>query len=247
MLVSSRVNKRLRALELSDYSAYLAYLLADRSGKELVFLLDVISTNVTSFFRESVHFDVLRDFFKDRYISGQRRFRFWCAAASSGEEPYTMAIVLRRLMEKHPCDVKILATDISTHVLAKAVQGIYDPQKVAMIPENFRARYFSSVEYAGMQCVQVRDELKTLISFKRLNLSVTPFPMKGSFDIIFCRNVMIYFDNEVRARLVSECERLLAPDGLLITGHAESLSNIKSGLHSLRPSIYKKQGRLTQA
>ena len=239
-LVSSRIAKRMRALGIARHEDYLAYVENDE-GDELVHLIDAISTNVTSFYREPDHFDFLRKRFLEWMHAGQRRFRLWCAASSTGEEPYTIAITLHDAMAGQPLDVKILATDISTRVLGHCVQGIYPKEKTANVPPVLRDTYFEPVLVEGERMHSVSQDLRQMIAFRRLNLAKPPFPMRGPLDVVFCRNVMIYFDNATRTRLLREIYRLLKPGGFLIVGHAESLTGMVSDFKSVQPSVYIKQ------
>lgn len=238
-LVSARVSKRLRALGLPDYDAYLQFLANDTSQDELVAFLDAISTNVTSFFREAKHFEFLTEVMAKWLEAGQTRFRLWSAAASTGEEPYTIAMTLREVIGNRSVDVKLLATDISTRVLRACKEGVYAENKLEGIPRNLRAKYFRRANGTPGHYA-VSDDLKRLISFHRLNLSTPPFPMKGPMDVVFCRNVMIYFDNTVRRRLLEDIHRLLKPGGYLMVGHAESLTGLLSTFKVVRPSVYIK-------
>lgn len=239
-LVSARVSKRMRELSISDSRDYLKYVIEDESGEELVSLLDVISTNVTYFYREADHFDFLTDVFSNWVDDGQKRFRFWSAASSTGEEPYTMAITLLEALKGRSVDLKILGTDISTIVLDKSRKGVYDEKRIEPVPRIFRARYFHKIKNNGSIEYSINDSLKKIVVFKRLNLSMPPFPMRGQMDAIFCRNVMIYFDNVVRKKLIDEMYRLLKPGGYLILGHSESLTAIPSDFKSVKPSVYIK-------
>lgn len=239
-LVSARVAKRMRALGIGDYGSYLRRVMEDPDGREVVQLIDAISTNVTSFFREPAHFEFLSETVSTWQAEGQQRFRFWSAASSTGEEPYTMAMTLAEATRGRPADVKILATDISTAVLEKCRQGIYAAEKVATVPPALRDRYFEPRRDSAGLRFAVKASLKELIAFRRLNLSRPPFPMRGPLDLVFCRNVMIYFDNTVRASLLGEIYRLLKPGGYLVVGHAESLTGMMSEFKVCRPSIYVK-------
>jgi chemotaxis protein methyltransferase CheR len=238
-LVSARIGKRMRTLGMDDYNVYLNFVSGDKTGEELVQLLDAISTNVTSFFRESGHFDFLAEALKKWRAEGQSRYRLWCAAASSGEEPYSLAMTMTEALGSG-CDIKILATDISTKVLGLCQKGVYAPDKVKTVPPQWRDRYFEREGARQAPQYVVRPNLRRLLLFKRLNLSKPPFPMKGPLDVVFCRNVMIYFDNEVRSRLLSEIYRLLKPGGYLMVGHAESLTGMVSKFKSVQPSVYVK-------
>ncbi|HUI06929.1 MAG TPA: protein-glutamate O-methyltransferase [Verrucomicrobiae bacterium] len=240
-LVSARVSKRMRSLEICDFDEYYQYVERDETGGELVELLNAISTNVTHFFRESRHFELLGPMVQCWEAQGQNRFRIWCAASSTGEEPYSIAITLRESLEDLR-DVKILATDLSTNVLAVAREGIYEQKHIENLPKGVIAKHFTAQRHSSMEKVYcVHDELKRMITFARLNLAHPPFPMSGPFDVIFCRNVMIYFDNDVRRRLLAEAYRLLRPGGYLMVGHAESLSGMLSEFKSVEPSVYIKQ------
>lgn len=236
-LVSARIARRLRALGLDDEVQYVEKLEADETGEELVQFLDVISTNFTSFFREPEHFREIQTNVRRWLDGGQRRFRFWSAASSSGEEPYTLAMVLADAFSGTDVDWRILATDISTKVLGLARAAKYSEQQVQTVPTELAAKYLRP---AGAGQVEIQPTLASRVTFGRLNLSQPPFPMQGPLDIVMCRNVMIYFDKHVRQRLVSEIERLLRPGGLLMVGHSETLNGLKTNLSIVRPSVYRK-------
>ena len=238
-LLKARVSKRMRTLGMNCFEEYLSHIENDTSGTEIVELLNAISTNVTYFFRERAHFDVLGETLTKLYNAGQTSIRIWSAACSSGEEPYTMAIMVRESLPES-ADVKILATDISTKVLQRAKSGIFDYKSMEKMPDKYMSKYFTRITEADAVKYQASDSLRKLITFSRINLAKPPFAMRGPFDVVFCRNVMIYFDNEVRRGLLSEIERLLNPKGLLMVGHAESLSGMLSNMKSIRPSIYVK-------
>ena len=237
-LVSARVGKRMRALGMDDHKKYLDLVLNDDSGNEVIRLLDVISTNVTHFFREPQHFDFFSREIRKIVATGQNKIRIWCAASSSGEEPYSLAMTFLENCADFRGDFRILATDISTRVLTLAQEGVYPEKKTETIPPLLLDRYF---DQRDDKQYQAKQKLRTLIKFARLNLSKPPFPMRGPFDMVFCRNVMIYFDNEVRKKLLDEVYRLLAPGGYLVVGHAESLTGMLCNLKSVRPSIYMKE------
>jgi len=239
-LVTARLGKRLRALGLENERQYLELLRRDEG--ELVNFLDAISTNFTCFFREEAHFQRLTEHLTELLAGGQRKFRFWSAASSTGEEPYTMAIVLEEAFAQVAVDYRILATDISTRVLATAKEGAYGEAQLARVPRHLRHKYFARGANGsdGAERHQVLPALRDRITFARLNLSAPPFPMSGPFDVVFCRNVMIYFDQPVRQGLIAEIERVLVPGGLLMIGHAETLNGITTGLRPILPSMYRK-------
>jgi len=238
-LVSSRLGKRMRKLGITHYSDYYDYIRDDPGNNELVELLDAISTNVTHFYREPRHFEVLSQIIKRWEGQGQSSFRIWCAAASTGEEPYTLAITLSESLQSI-WDAKILATDISQNVLKIAKNGRYEQERIDKIPRQMLTRYFQRYKDKDEVIYQVKDSLKRMITFTWLNLSSPPFPMRGPLDVVFCRNVMIYFDNDVRRRLLQEIYRLLKPGGYLMVGHSESLSGMLSNFKSVEPSVYVK-------
>ena len=240
-MVAARIAKRLRALELESELEYVQYL-ERATGDEIVHLLDAISTNVTSFYRESHHFDVVKQAMQGWMRQGQSRFRLWSAACSTGEEPYTLAMTCRDVAQEQgrAGDIKILATDISTRVLAEAQAGIYHPKRVESIPPPLRKRHMETQHQGGEVVYHMHPALRQLIVFRRMNLSQPPFVMKGPMDIIFCRNVMIYFDAPVRDALLKEFHRLLRPDGYLMVGHSEGLTQsghlfTRDGASTYRP------------
>ncbi|HEX7625260.1 MAG TPA: CheR family methyltransferase, partial [Anaeromyxobacteraceae bacterium] len=196
-LVQARVAKRQRALSIPDSEDYLRYLEEDRSGEELVRFLDVISTHFTSFFREPDHFELLREELSARLAAGERRLRMWSAASSTGEEPYTMAMTALGVEGVAQADVMILATDISVDTLRQATEGRYAASRLEPVPEALRRRFFTRLPGPSdreNELWEVRPEVKALVTYRRLNLAEPPFPMKGPLDVIFCRNVLIYFD-----------------------------------------------------
>lgn len=241
-LVLARVTRRVRALGLRTVQEYADYLENDKTDNELIHFLDVISTNVTSFFREKEHFDFLRVLADEAARAGKRRLRFWSAASSSGEEPYTLAMVLDDVLGSS-VDWRILATDVSTQVLGRAAKAVYGDRTIEPVPAAFRQRYLrrEGPAKAGEEALwSVVPQLRERVLFRRLNLAQPPFPMRGPMDVIMCRNVMIYFDDTVRLGIVREAERLLVPGGVFITSHTETLTGLKMALRTQSPSIYVK-------
>lgn len=241
-LVRARIAKRLRANGCNSASEYIDRVLADTSGEEFAVLIDAMSTNLTSFFRESDHFNHLTGKFLPPLIAKRRnrRIRCWSAGCSSGEEPYTLAMVLQETFkDKGTWDIKILATDISTQVLRAARRGIYSPERLKNVPVPMRGQYFEEVQSGGEKMFQVTNSLREMIAFNRLNL-MEKWPFSGPFDFIFCRNVMIYFDKPTQERLVNRYYDCLEPGGLLFTGHSESLTGISHRFKYVEPTIYGK-------
>lgn len=238
-LVAARIGKRMRRLGITRFRDYLRLLEESPEDEEPVEMLNAISTNVTHFFRDRKHFEHLAAWLVRWKAEKKNSFRFWCAACSSGEEPYSMAMVIRENLPME-CDVRILATDLSTRALTHARKGIYTGKNMETVPEVFTRRYFSCEDTAGGRHFRVVPALAGMVTFARLNLSQTPFPMSGPFDAIYCRNVMIYFDDSVRGRLLNECWRLLRPKGYLVVGSAESLSRLPNYFKNVAASVYTK-------
>jgi chemotaxis protein methyltransferase CheR len=239
-LVEARLGKRMRALGLSGFREYVARLKSDEN--EIVQFLDALSTNFTSFFRERDHFDVMSDEIVARVRNGARKIRLWCAAAATGEEPWTTAMVLHDKLGDD-VDWRLLATDISTRALGIAQAGRYPRRTLDSVPAALRERYFRPVETGPGSREgewEVAAVLRERVSFARLNLATPPFPMRGPLDIVMCRNVMIYFDIEVRTRLVLAVKPLLSPGGLFFLGHSETLNGIESGLTPAGPAVYQR-------
>ena len=241
-LVYGRLSRRLRALGLTSFGEYRAYLESDSS--EIERFINSISTNHTKFFREAHHFTHFRSgvaqiFAQQDQKRAMRRLRIWSAGCSTGEEPYTIALVLRReIADMNRHDVKILATDIDTDVLAKASRGEYAADALDNIPDPF-CRYFKPTEESETSTIKVAQDVRSLITFRPLNL-VQTWPMKGPFDAIFCRNVMIYFDAPTKAKLIERFVRLIRPGGWLYIGHSESLIGSHPGLQLMGRTIYRR-------
>ena len=239
-LVRSRLNKRLRAMGLDSYDEYIEMVRSDQAGSEITNLIDTISTNVTEFFRESAHFDFLTTLLQEKAAAGDRRLRIWSAGCSSGQEPYTIAITLMEALNGlGGWDAKILATDISTNVLSTAQQGVYDTASLAKMSKALRTKYFTRVGGREGDTVQVKPEVRRLVRYGRLNL-MGEWPMKGPFDAIFCRNVMIYFEKPTQAKLVTRYWQLLAEDGILFIGHSENLRGFEHKFDPVQPTVYRK-------
>jgi len=238
-LVRSRLAGRMRALAVSSFDEYLDRVERDASGAELVQMLDVITTNKTSFFREAEHFRFLQDEILPALGRRPGGLRIWSAGCSSGEEPYTTAIVLREsLPEPQFAAARILATDLSTRVLARAREATYPEELLSDVPPHLVRRHFVTVP-GGERLVRVADATRAGVRFARLNL-MSSWPMQGPFDLILCRNVMIYFDKATQERLVDRFAALLAPGGHLFVGHSESLTGLQHGLQYVQPAVYRK-------
>ncbi|MDH5509588.1 MAG: protein-glutamate O-methyltransferase CheR [Nitrospinota bacterium] len=240
-LLRQRLNKRIRALGLGTFSEYYKLVNEDRSRKELTELIDAVSTNVTSFFREIKHFEFLTEKaipeILNKKKNGPFEFRVWSAACSTGEEPYSMLFTLLEnegLTSKW--NIKLLATDISTKVLQKAIKGSYPATKMDSLPGGLLNKYFDLVDDDYV----LKQKFRAMVNFRWFNLITARFPFKHKFDIIFCRNVMIYFDKPTREELIRKFTGALAPGGYLCIGHSESLANTSHELKYVQPTIYQK-------
>lgn len=239
-LVEARVSQRLRALQMSSFGQYLELLRRDRSGDELTQLIDAVSTNVTHFYRESDHFTFLADAVEGWLKAGADRLRVWSAACSTGEEPYSIAMTLDAVIGRRRVDTRILATDISTRVLAEAKAARYSEARLGTVPDARRRSCFTRVQTGEEVLFEVKPELQEMVMFRRLNFKAMPFPIRGIFDVIFCRNAMIYFDRPQRERMIGEFARLLKPGGYLLVGHSETLIGMSGSFRVIRPSIYER-------
>ncbi len=242
-LVAARLGKQVQKLNFRSFNEYYRYVLEDRTGDALRALIDALTTNHTSFFREPAHFDFLRGTILPG-VRGRGRIAIWSAACSTGEEPYSIAFsVLEELGEAAPDKVHILATDISTRVLAEAECAAYPSARFAGIPPQQLHRYLLRGEGRFKNWYRVKPEVRGMIEFRRLNL-MESFSHLGAFPVIFCRNVMIYFDRPTQQDLVNRLAASLEPGGYLLIGHAESLNAVRHPLQYIRPAIYKKaEGR----
>ena len=228
-MVYSRLGRRLRALGLSSFDDYLE-VLESGNGEEWEAFTNSLTTNLTSFFREEHHFPILADLMKRH--KGER-IVLWCCAASTGEEPYSMAITAAETFGTLNPPVKILATDLDTNVLAKAQDGVYAMERLEKMSAERMHRYFLRGSGKQTGFARVRDELRNLITFRQLNLLDTSWPIRGPLHAIMCRNVMIYFDKPTQLAILKQFVPLLRPDGLMFAGHSESFHHAAS-LFSLR-------------
>ncbi len=243
-LVRGRLNKLIRELGYTSFDQYYHSILEDTTGRSLLDLVDKISTNHSYFFRENEHFDYLETVVlpslnerlkQDRSVD----FRLWCAGCAAGEEPYTLAMILLEFFGADYFHGKpaILATDISVSALNKAMEGVYTADRVQAVPSYYKKKYFTKL---SADTFKVSDSLKRLILFKRLNFMRDDFPFKGKFHVIFCRNVMIYFDTPVKLALISKFHRYMFDDSYLFIGHSESLGRGSDLFRYIQPAVYYK-------
>ena len=249
-MLQSRLQRRLRALKLSSLEDYQDYLFnSPQAAAELKDFFDAVTTNKTDFFREAEHFDYLAQTVLPKLDPSRGRvevprpwhFQLWCAGCSSGEEPYTLAMVLSEYAATRPgFSFSILATDISTRVLEQAQQGIYDEARIAPVALPLRKKYLLRSRDPEQARVRVAPGLRQKISFQRLNFMDKTYPVREMFEVIFFRNVMIYFSKETQETVIGKQCRHLVPGGYLFVGHSESLTGLKIPVTSVGPAVYRK-------
>ncbi len=238
-LVQARLGKKIREGKFGSFTAYYEHVVADRTGDQLVALLDALTTNFTSFLREPAHFDFLRKTIAPG-IKGP--IRVWSAACSSGEEPFSIAFsLLEELGQQAFARTSILATDISTRALTTAARSAYPADRFARFPQDWLRKYLmrGSGQWEGWY--RVKPDVRKMVEFRRVNL-MQPFPPTQPFDAIFCRNVMIYFNKATQEELVNRLFERLAPGGYLLIGHSESLTGLSHSYEYVKPAIYRKGG-----
>ena len=233
-MVYSRLARRLRVLGLNSFTAYLDSLAVDVHNIEWEAFTNALTTNLTSFFRETHHFPILADFVKHRHGDIQ----IWCSASSTGEEPYSIAMTVCEAFNSLTPPVKIIATDIDTNVLEVAANGIYPVDRLEKMTSARVKRFFLKGKGANEGTVRVKQAVRDLVTFQPLNLLATTWPLNTPFDIIFCRNVMIYFDKSTQAKILTRFAPLLKADGLLFAGHSENFLNITNRFKLLSKTVY---------
>ena len=243
-LVKARLTKRIHHLGLESFAQYIEFIGTADGGAEILAMLDALSTNLTFFFRETAHFDLLRGQVAPEMIrrhAQDRKLRLWSAGCSSGEEPYSLAIVMNEVLKGAPTwNCQILATDLSGRMLDLARRGIYSRERFRETPAQTIARDFTLLRGQEPKQYQVNDTVRRMVTFARLNL-MESWPMRGPFDVIFCRNVMIYFDKPTQNRLVNRFWEMLVPGGMLFIGHSESLSGAHHRFQYVQPTVYRKE------
>lgn len=246
-MLEARLQKRLKALGMESFEEYSDFVFS-RQGhdSELIHLIDVVTTNKTDFFREPAHFEFLVKTALPAMFSGRRDMqreplRIWSAGCSSGEEPYTMAMVLSDFAEKHPgFKYSILASDISTQILETAKAAIYAEERTDTIPLSIKKKYLMKSKNPALSLVRISASLRSMISFRRINFMDDDFGIAEKMDIIFCRNVVIYFDKQTQQTLMRKFHRQLRPGGYLFIGHSETLSGLNVDFKPVASTIYRK-------
>lgn len=240
-LVNGRLHNVLLENGFENFTDYYNYMIADKTGKAVIELIDKITTNHTFFMREAEHFYFYRDKILPYLASTvkDKDLRIWCAASSSGEEAYTLAMILDEFFgrEKVLWDTKILATDISEKVLTIAKKGVYEKSHIASLPKHWQLNYFKNFDENSSIII---DRMKNEVIYRKFNLMEPLFPFKKKFHVIFCRNVMIYFDKETKTQLVNKFYEHMEEGGYLIIGHSESLIREATRFKYIMPSVYRK-------
>lgn len=246
-LVSARLAKRLRAIGLNSYTEYCDFLQTAAGKEEVTNLVDSISTNHTYFFREIKHFEFLQEVIVPQWLQthfkkGQNNFTIWSAASSSGEEPYSLGILLQEALQHTPSASWTLdGTDISTRMLDLARRGIFESDRLRDVRPEWLRRYFQKGVGEWEGHFRAKEIIRNRLTFHHVNLLQERYPFTTLYPVIFCRNVMIYFDRQTQEQLVNKLTAQLLPGGYLIVGHSESLMGIKHNLESIKPSIYRKK------
>jgi chemotaxis protein methyltransferase CheR len=245
VMLQSRLQKRLRDLRMSSYEEYCEFVFSkEGEAMELIHMIDVVTTNKTDFFREPTHFDFLRQTVLPEHMARSGSLmplKVWSAGCSSGEEVYTLAMVFSEFQQEHKkFDYSIFGTDISTRILQKAVDAIYTEERVANIPLEIKRKYFLRSKDRVKPTVRVTPELRNKASYMRLNFMDDQYPVSEVFDIIFCRNVLIYFDRATQQHVINKLCDKLKTGGYFFLGHSESITSMKVPLVQLKPTIFMK-------
>jgi len=234
-MVYSRIGRRLRIVGMGSFKDYLDYLEQDNNPDEWEAFTNSLTTNLTSFFREEHHFPILAE----HIVQLKKPIRIWCSAASTGEEPYTIAMTACEAFNTLKPPVEIIATDIDTNVLATAHRGVYPLDKISKLSIERKKRFLLKGTGASEGTVRVRNELRQLITFQHLNLQDDEYSLKEPFDAIFCRNVMIYFDKPTQAKILEKFVPLMKPHALLFAGHSENFMYVSNAFHLRGKTVYE--------
>lgn len=245
IMLQSRLQKRLRELKITSFKEYADYVFSDQGQKhEIIHMLDVVSTNKTDFFREPVHFDFLEDTILPEFMVNspqKNNFKIWSAGCSSGEEPYTIAITLNEFKSQNPqFDYSILGTDISSQILQNAALAVYKEERIVNIPLELKRKYFLRSKEREKKTVRVVKELRQKIRYGRLNFMDNTYNIVEEFNVVFCRNVLIYFNRETQEQVLSKLCYKIKTGGYLFIGHSESIMGMDLPLDQIKPTIFRK-------
>jgi chemotaxis protein methyltransferase CheR len=244
VMLQSRLQKRLSELKMSSFKEYIDFVFS-KEGKteEIIKMIDLVTTNKTDFFREPAHFDFLLETALPQLTENKAttNIKIWSAGCSSGEEPYTLAMVLKEFLNSHPgTDFEILATDLSTKILEKAIMAIYNEDRIIGVPLELKRKYFLKSKDPKNRTVRIVPELRSKIHYRRLNFMDSQYSVDKEFDIVFCRNVLIYFDMETQQQVINKLASKLKPNGYFFLGHSESITNMDVPLRQIKPTIFRK-------
>lgn len=244
-MLEGRLHKRLRSLNMKSFSDYIDFVFSSEGKKqELFHMIDMVTTNKTDFFREPVHFDYLTNVVVPEFVAKNPRgkLKVWSAGSSSGEEPYTIAIVLNELVKKKKLtDYEIWGSDISVRMLQASINAVYKEERIANIPIDLKKKYFLRSKDKANRTVRVVSELRHKVKFYRINFIDATYDMPNDFDLIFCRNVIIYFDRTTQENVIKKLCYHLKPNKHFFLGHSESISNMNVPLIHIRPTIFKRK------
>ncbi|MBL8967805.1 MAG: chemotaxis protein CheR [Spirochaetaceae bacterium] len=243
IMLESRLQKRIRHFGMSGFTEYVDFVFSPKGREsELINMIDAVTTNKTDFFREADHFDYLLESILPELSGRGGSAAFWSAGCSTGEEPYTLAMVLEEYRDAADprFNYRILASDLSTQVLDKAKAAVYDEEKAAPIPMSYKKKYLLRSKDHGQGLVRIKPELRAKVGFARINFMDERYPVEGLFDVVFCRNVIIYFERPVQEMILGRLCRHVRKDGWLILGHSETLTGMDLPLRVVAPTIYKR-------
>jgi len=244
LMMQARLSSRLNALNINSFDDYVDYVLSGSDNDEVLNMIDVMTTNLTHFFREPAHFDYLSEKVLPEFFSKKRmNIKIWSAGCSTGQEPYTLAIVFNEFLRNNKIDkftFSIMASDISTRVLAKAEKAVYPAESVDKLPLNIKKRYFLKSKNSKKPLVRIKPELRNCVSFKRINFIDADYDIREKFQIIFCRNVLIYFDKETQKKVLTSIISHLEVGGYLFLGHSETVMNMNLPIKTVSPTVFKK-------
>jgi chemotaxis protein methyltransferase CheR len=245
IMLQCRLQKRVNALKMSSFREYLDFVFSkEGQEEEMIKMIDLVTTNKTDFFREPSHFDYLTNVVLPDYCSGvhsRRTIKIWSAACSSGEEPYTIAIVLKEFLKDFPeVDFEIYGTDISMRILQKAALAIYEDDRITGIPLELKRSYFMKSKDPLDKTVRLIPEIRSRVVFSRMNLMDPVYDADKDFDIIFCRNVLIYFDRAAQQNVINKLASHMKTDGYFFLGHSESITNMRVPLRQIKPTVFRK-------
>jgi len=241
IMLQSRLQKRLRALKIYTFKEYIEFAFSNQGNDEIIHMMDVVSTNKTDFYREPAHFEFLRQSILPKLYEEKKHVKIWSAGCSSGQEVYTLAIELSEFANTHAgFDFSILGTDISTLMLKKAFAAVYTEEMVSMIPLEIKRKYLLKSKEKTKKLIRINTSLRNKAKFQRINFMDDHYPVNEQFDIIFCRNVLIYFDRETQERVINKLCNYLRVDGFFFLGHSESITNISVPLKQMKPTVYNR-------